>query len=376
MDIQLYKDCPLYKHGLQIEPGTLNLKPCCWFKNSVVGSTSYADYKNKIELLDLTVSCKKCIDADTAGRVSPRQRHVDFDADPKLGMVIDNRCNLECVTCDTSASVKLIPERKALQWITNDEAEKHKNTSFPSDNRTSFLSKLTVDFVDDKSWSDNIFVILTGGEILKSNASIQYLENLVASGVARKVHLHIITNGTVSLNKISDTLSSFRSVRINFSIDGIDDVFNFMRYGADFQKVKDNLLYELELGRYQIGIIHTSSWMNILGASEFLQWADKLLIAELSLSVVYTPSYFSVDIIPQEIREKIIAELPIPTSICGKEFHSKIVNMLRFPSTIEDCSKLREEGLRRMQQLIDYRHVTVPDKISSMINSLRLTDFG
>ena len=369
MDLHLYKTCPLYQHGLQIEPGSLHVKPCCWFTQSVTDASSYADYKVKYQSLNIAECCKTCIEDDLAGRISPRQRHVDINADPKLGIVIDNRCNLACVTCDTSASVKLIPERVALQWVTKEEANRHTSYVFFSDEKLEYITQLTTDFILDNEWSDNIFLIMTGGEVLKSQQAMSFLDKLVRNKIAARVHLHIITNGTVSLDKIADTLAKFRTVRVNFSIDGTHELFNFMRFGADFKKVDENIRYELLINRFQIGVICTVSWINLLGLNELVTWADNLNLAELSLSLVYDPAYFSIFTLPEEIRALVVNQFVRPTTPHCCEFVDKVSNALINAS--DSSATLVNEGIRRLQQLSTYRQLTLPSEVTKIISLLQ-----
>ena len=67
------------------------------------------------------------------------------------------------------------------------------------------------------------------------------LRKSIELGYAKNQELSFNTNGTIFKEEYIDILNEFKRVVISFSIDAIEDRFNYIRHHGDWEKVKSNI---------------------------------------------------------------------------------------------------------------------------------------
>jgi len=166
-----------------------------------------------------------------------------------LELRLGNQCNLKCVTCWGMSSSLIHEERQEmlssglllknnLGWLHNRWQEETEN----------------VDKADVKEWyeTETFYknfkkmapklrrLYTTGGEPTLIKANYRMLEELIEAGNT-DCRIEFTSNMTTWNPKFYEALSKFENVEIQMSIDGVGPVAEYIRYGTEWDKVKENV---------------------------------------------------------------------------------------------------------------------------------------
>jgi MoaA/NifB/PqqE/SkfB family radical SAM enzyme len=280
--------------------------------------------------------CKPCFDLEDQGVESLRQRHINgvipearinlypdtllqeimpFEL-PTMEIKLNNLCNLKCRMCNPMDSTS---------WNDWSEVEdfykKEGNYLVKSVQDLNLVRKPYLDkFNDNPNWWTSFEKLLpyfrrvefAGGEPLMDPQHYRILDMLKPYG--QQIEIKYATNGTtLGISKgrtIHDYWPNFRSVAVNISIDGIYDVYDYIRGNGNFNDVKQNIK--------EIQIIPNIS--RIVGAVA-VQVSNVLILdkmIELFLNdlgiVFYTnmvqyPNVLSAQVIPNELKSLAVTRL-------------------------------------------------------------------
>ncbi len=258
--------------------------------------------------------CTKCWKEEKAGKKSLRIRLSEakesknsqkiFDkyistkkyfAFPKiLTLIPGNECNLACPSCNSFFSSK---------WNSQIKQKNYNGFQKTTDN-WNLTDKQYQDIVDN---SQNLQKIeLFGGEpFLNKQNKKQLIEKLIQKGTSKNIKLYFNTNGTLFDEKYMEELTTkFKFVEIRQSIDGIYDQFEYLRYGAKFDKVCENAEKFSALPNSDFAVICTISNYNLLGIDaidEFMQKRNWIVY----YNVANTPDYLLLHNLPEEVKDYI-----------------------------------------------------------------------
>lgn len=284
--------------------------------------------------------CKPCFDLEDQGVESLRQRHINgvipearinlypdaLDAlrddytmpfeFPTMEIKINNLCNLKCRMCNPLDSTS---------WQDWDQVkpfyEKENNYLVPT------VAKLVRKpgqyigpFDDTKNWWDSFEKLLphfrrvefAGGEPLMDPQHYKILDMLKPYG--KNIEIKYATNGTtLGISKgrtIHDYWPHFRSVAVNVSLDGIHDVYNYIRGNGDFSQVESNIkeIQKITNVSRVVGAF-TAQAGNMLQMAECIDYfINKMNIVFYSHRVSY-PNCLSAQVLPQELKDLAISRL-------------------------------------------------------------------
>ena len=284
--------------------------------------------------------CKPCFDLEDQGVESLRQRHINgvipearinlypnaldqlredytmpFEF-PTMEIKINNLCNLKCRMCNPLDSTS---------WQDWDQVkpfyEKENNYLVPT------ISKLVRKpgqyigpFEDTNHWWENFEQLLphfrrvefAGGEPLMDPYHYRILDMLKPYG--KNIEIKYATNGTVLGIKggrtIHDYWPYFKSVAVNVSIDGIHDVYNYIRTNSNFDDVEKNIkeIQSIPNVSRVVGAF-TAQAANILQISECIDYfLNHMDIVFYSHRVSY-PNCLSAQVLPRELKQLAIERL-------------------------------------------------------------------
>lgn len=260
-----------------------------------------------------TSACQKCWNLEEHGLKSDRQvknSGLDFywDRDLEsirqdavnenlndilmLKLITSYTCNATCISCNASAS---------SSWA---QLNRRDNPEIQLDSYK-FIDidkiKTKVDFKKLKMLS------LIGGEPLYEKKNFDLLEHLVELGNTN-VFLSMVTNGSVKLTpRQKQVLSKFKNINFSISIDGIESVFEYMRYPLKWTDLNNNLTFFRELTD-NISSNYTLSNLNILYHNETIEWFDKNNIV-YSVNPIYGPSWLQPRALPVSIKKLLKLQL-------------------------------------------------------------------
>jgi len=266
--------CPRIYHGLtlsNIDDNQISYAPCCWGA-TVTDSNINFNNKNFIQLRNINRSgelplpyCHRCDAQEKTDKKSMRLGYVEmqgnesYDAQLKyLDVNIDYSCNLACVTCGPECSTTWRKELKIKgQTVRPHIDEFIKNR----------LTKLDFSQLEE--------IRLWGGEPFLTNTHKDILNYAVTQGNAHNINLMYNTNGTrVIDDSTKQLIEKFKFARISFSIDGIGEKFNYLRYPGIWQEVEQNLMWWKNNLPHNsmLSLTVTASILNVLDIDQICNW--------------------------------------------------------------------------------------------------------
>lgn len=285
-------------------------------------------------------ACEHCWREEAAGVRSHReisndifQRHLGKDYLDRLcssevveqvPLTIDfrlgNTCNLQCVMCQPSDSSKWVKPAKQLaariksnlkwDWTFKSNID---TTKFEWYKRKQFWS-------DFDTIAEGIkHITFGGGEPLLVKEHKELIKRLVENGHAKSMKLLYHTNGTIYDQEIVDLWSHFDEVKLMISIDGLEEINDYIRRPSKWAEVYDNLkLYDQTGSNIVVAINTTVQVSNIANLTKFAQWMlDEKFIKVghqtdggiFFASVLHWPKYLSVQVLPEGMKRAVSEEI-------------------------------------------------------------------
>jgi organic radical activating enzyme len=197
---------------------------------------------------------------------------ISFNDDTRLNKIrnswLDNKWPDECSPCKKAENNNIVSRRQSInQWFTDNNINDYNlelnrldywcgnlcNLRCPTCNEdlsVAWQKELGIEknVIVNDTWKQldlsNIkWIHFNGGEPLL----IDHLDFLKAIPNKSSVHLNYNTNGTQKAKKeLIELWAEFKLVQIDFSIDGLNEKFEYLRYPAKWQTVKNNLIWYRE----------------------------------------------------------------------------------------------------------------------------------
>ena len=218
-----------------------------------------------------------------------------------LELRLGNLCNLKCRTCNPYSSSKWTEEYEKVE------------------SQLEFVRKYDRQAIfkwpDDQEFWENAFqsstnlklLFINGGEPTLINQHWTYLERLVLSGRSQNIDIKYNINMTFLPPKAKEIWKSFKSVFVGASIDDINQRNSYIRHGADWNLIEENLL-KIKSWNIPIAIEQTVSAMNVYYLDEVEKYSKKIGVG-YGLNFVYDPPFLAVDIIPEKLKPLILKKL-------------------------------------------------------------------
>jgi MoaA/NifB/PqqE/SkfB family radical SAM enzyme len=261
--------------------------------------------------------CNYCWSEEDAGRKSKRLRDNEKHSrrvEPYknlayLELNLGNTCNISCRTCNPAISSGWMKET----YDTSNTTDTYKTFS-------QSLKKFHQSYDEDSPfWEDLISYLpdikqldFYGGEPFMSKKMWELLKLAQNMGFANEIELHYNTNGTHFPLAEMQSWKDFKEVNVSFSIDGVGDQFEYMRYPAKWAEVDANMEKFLEVGQKFGNIFFswciTLSVANIYNVPETLEYYyDKYAKNNVGmyLNLVHGPAHHNIGILPEKIKKII-----------------------------------------------------------------------
>lgn len=234
-----------------------------------------------------------------------------------LDLRLGNTCNLACIMCKPEESSKWLNESKLLTNINNESLK----------NEWTYKSKIDTSYYEwyknDKFWEDikNYLpllreIIIAGGEPLLIKQQLEFVKYISQTEYAENILIRYHTNGTI-IPDYFKYWEKFKKVQFFFSVDGVGDLLNFVRYPVKWNDVLNNILKVNEQKhQYNITILYTVHALNIHQLPEFTNIIKNLNLKQYKIhkenifklihpSLVYYPEYLHPGVLPPHIKERI-----------------------------------------------------------------------
>ena len=370
--------CYMPWHGLTISAAG-DVKPCCQWRGSLgkVSSNTLSSIYNNEKIQNLRQeflegkkpnTCSSCWEREEMIGASRRIWFTDkfvtsHDKDTTYTTTTDeikwyqadvnlsNVCNLKCRMCGSWASNQWFDEEIALSKI--DDRYLKSNIQHPIIQHD--LSQLQ-DIIDNLKYIKRID--FKGGEPMLAKNHVDFLEEIINQGYSDRITLQYTTNGTVVNPNILKVFSKFKNVRLMFSIEGTDTLYEYIRGGVYTLIELDNVIGNYnELPNVNIGFnvtIQAYNLMNLKNLYNFLYGLEskysRVSAAQSFTTICNSPIYLSPFVLPRELRSNAIEELSsikdfvqLTRSLKSDDIHNEHWNT--FVAFTNDLDKMRNENV-------------------------------
>ena len=289
---------------------------------------------------EIPVECIPCFDLEAQGVESLRQRHIrdsfpdarinlypdaldklndDYTMPfefPTIEIKINNLCNLKCRMCNPLDSTQW------KDWEQVEEFYAAEGNYLVDAVRKLGLTKAPYIglFEDSNEFWSNLEKLLpyfrrvefAGGEPLMDPNHYKILDLLATHG--ENIEIKYATNGTVTGIKggrtIHDYWPKFKNVVVNVSIDGLHDVYEYIRGNGKFEEVEENIKVFKSFSnvKYVVGACTVQAG-NVMQLPEIIDYfLNTMGIVFYSHRVNY-PNVLSAQCLPLEYKEIVIDKL-------------------------------------------------------------------
>ena len=330
------------------------IRPCCYYEGDFLGNIKeqplteimsnkkWQKLKEQMYAKEWPTECLGCKKIEDDSGRSLRHSYVgdggiDTDGweDGKITILEfngSNICNLACLHCHGGFSSKWVIEAKKVREYTiskqlDPETENRMLTQYRSlnvlTNNDRYQPTTKMHIPDSDLVLENIkqldlsklkMAIFKGGEPMLNDETIQVLTYLDSINLLSEVTVSISTNGTYIGEKVVELLAKCKHVQYLISIDGVDELFNYIRYGdAKFDTVEKVISIVNQLPNTIIAINNTAMNYNAFNLLEIRDWGIELskkynrMAPMVNFSnFVQSPIYLSMSTLTDEARHYLI----------------------------------------------------------------------
>lgn len=242
------KFCRLLSNGfrLQAQDSMVTYSPCCWFTTRIdISSPTFKEERERIsKIKGWTPECRACQRIEQSkvyGDLSPRINSVNTVPDDtvpngepvRLEITIDTKCNAACLICGPWHSTTW--EKQQIKFGIKDITEVPDRIN-PKNTLDKFISMYSFKYLNS--------VMFLGGEPFQSDIPYQFLQFIKTIKPLNDVSIQFQTNGSIQpSSKLLDLLNECKLVRYCYSLDGINEQAEYLRYPLRWSKILSTLGY-------------------------------------------------------------------------------------------------------------------------------------
>jgi MoaA/NifB/PqqE/SkfB family radical SAM enzyme len=388
------KFCVLPWISLETSPiGTI--KPCCMADDEITDANGKkyslmqtnlkeahnSEYMRSLrqEFLDgkQPKTCKMCWDEEESGRTSKRMntitrlQHIvkdtEWTSDAKPLIFIDfklgNICNLKCRICGSWSSSTYASEEVKFEGKETFHYQALKDGAWPRRNQK-FWDEIDV-MVDQIRYLE-----FTGGEPFMIKEHFELLQRIVDKGIAHNIEIHYNTNGTHFPEHAEQIWNHFKTVEIAFSIDDVDERFEYQRTNAIWKEVNENIDHFKNLrarnGNIVLQVCSTVNVFNVMYIEGLANWIDTIGFDFIYWNMLHQVEYMCVASLPTRAKNLAIKKL---SNAKVSDFHRKefnnIINFIKAGKSFDGNALRNNVAMvdKRRQQNLYTNHPELADAI-------------
>ena len=274
-------------------------------------------------------ACNKCWSVEQAGGKSKRILARDSlehrkvfdpinyaDIDPSkiqfLDLKLGNICNLKCRICGSWSSSKWAAEQidyykaegQTKEYIKNSDHYRQLQMGQWPRKSQSFWNEIEELLAGVKYFE------FTGGEPMMIKEHFQLLRKSVELGFSKNQMIHYNTNGTQYPEKeIKELFPYFKKVHVAFSIDDVEEQFEYQRYPAKWDEVNQNIdKWDNIKKRYPnitTQVCCTVNVLNVLNLVGMGQWILTKNFDGWFFNMLHEPRHMSITALPKKVKEAV-----------------------------------------------------------------------
>ncbi|HVT61328.1 MAG TPA: twitch domain-containing radical SAM protein [Thermoanaerobaculia bacterium] len=224
---------------------------------------------------------------------------------------LGNVCNLKCRSCSPLFSSRIAADPVHHAWTANEPVPASETTPERPPRRRLRLvpENATAWFEDVESMADmiasgaggNAMLSLIGGEPFLIDRTWRLLSALVARGVAPHLFVGLLTNGQQRSAKLEELVPRFRGFNVSVSIDGHGKLYEYLRHGASWRSLVDNLRWFRRVPNVIVTAVPTLQNGNALDMVTLLRFLDEQEL-RLAYNVVSWPARLRPTNLPPSVR--------------------------------------------------------------------------
>ena len=220
---------------------------------------------------------------------------------------VGNLCNLKCRMCQPQDSDLINKEYKELISVDSTLGEILPIVDFEiTDDLTSYIQGI-------RDNASTIKIIrFSGGEPLINKSFYELLDYLIEGDYAKNIEFRLNTNLTKMKEETLEKLSKFKRVTIDFSIDGLGPVYEYIRYPMvwDITKNKIDMTYKFMVNHDNIKMnanftVQIYNVFNMFDLIDFFLSKSVLPI----LHILQNPSYLNIRNMPNNLKGDLIVKI-------------------------------------------------------------------
>jgi MoaA/NifB/PqqE/SkfB family radical SAM enzyme len=184
----------------------------------------------------------------------------------------------------------------------------------------------------------------TGGEPFLIKKHYDILRKCVELDCAKNIEIHYNTNGTIKpSDEIFKIWQEFKQVDVMFSLDGIEERFEYLRNPAKWNEVVSIFETFLAYPKMYTHICYSVSLFNVLYIPEFINWFNSYGISKdrIYFNIIFNPEYLNIQKIPQQVKLKIKEHVE-KNKLNDKYFDDKIAEITNFMLEGDSVSNIHE----------------------------------
>lgn len=259
-------------------------------------------------------ACKRCwtdeFNKGSSKRIEDNER-FKIEESRKLKYVelnLGNTCNLACRMCNIGASIKWYDDHLEIY-------DEHGGFTNNKDEYKSFVRRFYKSFEDDSMFWIEMDKMLPkveafdiyGGEPMLMKKQWEVLKKSVDLGYSKNQELHLATNGTIFNEEYFDILNKFKKCVVTFSIDAIEDRFEYIRHHGKWDIITKNVDKWIDNPKnknIEFDVAATVTNLNIYYLDEIVDWCKSKNL-KLFLIDVSRPEFYASYNLPQSIKNSI-----------------------------------------------------------------------
>jgi MoaA/NifB/PqqE/SkfB family radical SAM enzyme len=142
----------------------------------------------------------------------------------------------------------------------------------------------------------------------------ELIDYLIQKDLAKNIIITLLTNASKYPIELIEKFKLFKDVFYTISIDGVGDVIEYQRRGADWKTVEENALKLWESMGCTINYVLTA--VNVFSILDFISWLTEHKINDkIFISLVFNKEYLSIAAIPPELRNPLLNKLQLARSV-------------------------------------------------------------
>lgn len=259
----------------------------------------------------------------------------------RLDLMFDIGCNLACRTCGPEASTFW------QQHLSKNGIQNYFKVSTKSE-----VDRM-ITILSDMDLSRLELVVFCGGETLLGSGYWRVADAIAKLANPKQVTLSFQTNGTQSIDeKYYELIDKFKLVKLNFSLDGTKDQFEYLRWPASWDQVTDNILHLKETLPVNTMFLveETISIFNLFYQEKLELWLkNNFNTNRLGDKVDHTRHFaagtFSIDNLTQEYFENLDRNLK---KLVPPEWKENNCNIKKMISEIDKFDGIRKQNWKNV----------------------------